>query len=327
MVISNESFRSQALSKYYKEDLVNVLREFYTMEQLQEVLEIDLENQENLMEILCRGMKKEDLNIILFNSRNITEEALENFRKPTLRRNTVIVFRDVNLDKSSFQEESLGEIPQSEELKEIETQSKNQDQSFNVERIFSPHQKNIDKSFNAEGIFSLPQENLDKTFNVESIISPREEFEDKTDIQQNHLGESFNSEGIFLPNEKNLDVTFNVEGNILTVNDSTDEIALQTKILKNDSLNENFKETFLLSLNHIKNLSHTKDKFKERLKNLVRKQVDDYDKYKSRYTDADRRFQFFKQHIVPMAKFYNIPLEPYLARESITFDRHTRTFP
>ena len=96
------------------------------------------------------------------------------------------------------------------------------------------------------------------------------------------------------------------------------------KFLKNNSVNENFKETFLLSLNHIKNLSHTKDKFKERLKNLVRKQVDDYDKYKSRYTDADRRFQFFKQHIVPMANYYNISLEPYLARESICFDRKRR---
>ena len=44
MVVSYESFRVQTLSKYYKEDLVNVLRNFFTMEQLQEVLEINLKS-------------------------------------------------------------------------------------------------------------------------------------------------------------------------------------------------------------------------------------------------------------------------------------------
>ena len=153
MVISNESFRAQTLSKYYKEDLVNALREYYTMEQLQEVVEMDLGSKDNLMEILRRGMKKEDLNVILFNSRNITEEALENFRKPNLRRNTVIVFRDVNLGKNALQEETVVENHRKEEsnicldqeeFNEIETQSGNPDQSFTVEGIFSPHQKYLD---------------------------------------------------------------------------------------------------------------------------------------------------------------------------------------
>ena len=42
----NESFRGQTLVKYYKEDLVNVLREFYTLEMLQEVLQIDDRNKD-----------------------------------------------------------------------------------------------------------------------------------------------------------------------------------------------------------------------------------------------------------------------------------------
>ena len=111
------------------------------------------------------------------------------------------------------------------------------------------------------------------------------------------------------------------------MDDSTDGIALQTEMVENKSVNENVKEIFLLSLNRIKNISQSKTQFQERLKGLVRNQVDDYYKYKSRYKDADRRFQFFKQHIVPMAKFYNVSLEPYLARdrnESIVFGRKRR---
>ena len=221
MVVSYESFRVQTLSKYYKEDLVNVLREFFTMEQLQEVLEIDPTQKDNLMDILHRGMKKEDLNVILFNSRNITEEALENFRKPNLRRNSVIVFRDVNLGKSESQEENSTKPAcfeesnirlERDECKERETQTGNQDQSFRVDRMFSPHQKNLDESFNAEGIFSLPQENPDETLRVDRIISLPQEFQGPIETQQNHLDESFNAEGIFSPHQKQLDESFNAEG-------------------------------------------------------------------------------------------------------------------
>ena len=221
MVVSYESFRVQTLSKYYKEDLVNVLREFFTMEQLQEVLEIDPTQKDNLMDILHRGMKKEDLNVILFNSRNITEEALENFRKPNLRRNSVIVFRDVNLGRIASQEETNVKPAcfeesnirlEREELNKSETQTGNQDQSFRVDRIFSPHQKNLDESFNAEGIFSLPQENPDETLRVDRIISLPQEFQGPIETQQNHLDESFNAEGIFSPHQKQLDESFNAEG-------------------------------------------------------------------------------------------------------------------
>ena len=397
MVVSYESFRVQTLSKYYKEDLVNVLREFFTMEQLQEVLEIDPINKDNLMDILHRGMKKEDLNVILFNSRNITEEALENFRKPNQRRTPVIVFRDVNLGKSESQEETNTKPAcfdksnirlEREEFNESETQIGNQDQSFRVDRIFSPHQKNLDESFNAEGIFSLPQENSDKTLRVDRIISPRDEFQDPIETQQNHLDESFNAEGIFSPHQKNLDESFNAEGILATpqdyqdpietqeenpdqsfrvdrfisppeenrdqsfrvegifsppqenpdqsfrvegiisaVGDNIDGIDLQTKIVENDSVNENLKETFLLSLNKIKNISQTKEKFQERLKGLVRNNVAFFEKQKSSYRQSDKNYQFFKEHIVPMAKYHNIPLEPYLARdqvEPLRFDRNGR---
>ena len=380
MVVSYESFRVQTLSKYYKEDLVNVLREFFTMEQLQEVLEIDPINKDNLMDILHRGMKKEDLNVILFNSRNITEEALENFRKPNQRRTPVIVFRDVNLGKSESQEETNTKPAcfdksnirlEREEFNESETQIGNQDQSFRVDRIFSPHQKNLDESFNAEGIFSLPQENSDKTLRVDRIISQREEFQDQIETQQNHLDESFNAEGIlatpqdyqdpietqeenpdqsfrvdrfisppeenrdqsfrvegiFSPPQENPDQSFRVEGIISAVGDNIDGIDLQTKIVENDSVNENLKETFLLSLNKIKNISQTKDKFQERLKGLVRNNVAFFEKHKASYRQSDKNYQFYKDHIVPMAKYHNIPLEPFLARdqsEPLRFDRKSR---
>ena len=71
----NESFRGQTLITYYKEDLVNVLREFYTLEMLQEVLHIDDRNKDKLVEILRTGLKKEELNVILFNSQNITSDG------------------------------------------------------------------------------------------------------------------------------------------------------------------------------------------------------------------------------------------------------------
>ncbi len=111
------------------------------------------------------------------------------------------------------------------------------------------------------------------------------------------------------------------------MDDSTDRTALQTEVLKNDSVNENLKETFLLSLNKIKNIRQTKEKFQERLKGLVRNNVAFFEKHKSSYRQSEKNYQFYKEHIVPMAKYHNIPLEPYLARdhtEPLRFDRKSR---
>ena len=336
MVVSHESFRTQTLSKYYKEDLINVLREFYTMEQLQEVVEIDSTSKDNLMNILHSGMKKEDLNVILFNSRNITHEALENFRKPNQRRNSVIVFRDVNLEKSGLQEETnLGTNREEgfyirqerDDCKEIETQTENFDKSFNAEGIISAQGENPDKSFNAEGIISVGEENKDKTFRVGGIISPPQDFDEPIETQTENLDKSFNVDGIISPQEKNPDKSFNAGGIISAVDGNIEKYALQTSIVKIDSVNENLRETFLLSLNRIQNISQTKEKFQERLKGLVRNQVDFYDKKKSTFRQSDQNYQFFKQHIVPMAKFHNIPLEPYLAQDCtqpVYIDRKTR---
>ena len=326
MVVSHESFRTQTLSKYYKEDLINVLREFYTMEQLQEVVEIDSTSKDNLMNILHSGMKKEDLNVILFNSRNITHEALENFRKPNQRRNSVIVFRDVNLEKSGLQEETnLGTNREEgfyirqerDDCKEIETQTENLDKSFNAEGIISPQEENPDKSFNAEGIISVGEENKDKTFRVEGIISPPQDFDDPTETQTENVDKSFNVDGIISPQEENQGESSNAEGIISAVDDNIEKFALQTNIVEIDSVSENLRETFLLSLNRIKNISESKELFQDRLKGLVRKQVESYGKHKSRYSDTDKNYRLFNQHIVPMAKYYNISLESYLARDQI----------
>jgi hypothetical protein len=144
---------------------------------------------------------------------------------------------------------------------------------------------------------------------LELILKSREEFKDN----------SFNAEGIIAAREENSEVIDAVV--------EVPTIALQPEIVENPSANVNLKETFLLSLNKIKNISQTKDKFQERLKGLVRNNVAFFEKHKSSYRQSDKNYQFFKQHIVPMAKFHNIPLEPYLARdhtEPLRFDRKSR---
>jgi hypothetical protein len=97
----NESYRGQTLLKYYKEDFISALKEFESLEFLQEAIHL-VNTREKKMELLRIGMKKEDLNIMLFNAQNITDEVLENFKKPVEHRIPMILFRDIPLAREEI---------------------------------------------------------------------------------------------------------------------------------------------------------------------------------------------------------------------------------
>ena len=196
--------------------------------------------------------------------------------------------------------------------------------------ILAPREEFIDNSFNAEGILAPREEVTDDFCDVgeniaiqddlkiilaqrddsKLILAPREEFIDN----------SFNAEGIFATREENSEI-------IVAREKEKDIIDIQEETIVNQSVDENTRETFLLSLNRIRNISQTKEKFQERLKGLVRNNVAFFEKQKSSYRQTDKNYQFYKDHIVPMAKYHNIPLEPYLARaqaEPLRFDGNGR---
>ena len=393
----NETFRGQTLVKYYKEDLLNVLRENSSVDQLQEVMHIDLTNKDILMDVLRLGLKKEDLNVILSNSHNITDEALENYRKPNQRRNSVVIFREVSLGRNLSEEPNQvensiqnqnndvsSEIPNEEILltrddskvilksradfkkilltrEEFKLILKSREEfkhnNFNAEGIIAAREEFTEDFGEIVGILASPDDSeeilltreefklilksredfKDNSFNAEGITAAREDSKNIISAQEDYKDNLLNAEPILASpvdlelilksREEFKDNSFNAEGIIAAVDDSTDRTDLQTEIVENDSVNENLKETFLLSLNKIKNISQTKEKFQERLKGLVRNNVAYFEKQKSSYRQSDKNYQFFKNHIVPMAKYHNIPLEPYLARdqsEPLYFDRKSR---
>ena len=420
----NETFRGQTLVKYYKEDLLNVLRENSSVDQLQEVMHIDLTNKDILMDVLRLGLKKEDLNVILSNSHNITEEALENYRKPNQRRNSVVIFREVPLGRKLSEEPNQvensiqnqnndvpSEIPNEEILRTrvdskvilksradfkkilltreefkliLKSREEFKHNNFNAEGIIAAREEFTEDFGEIVGILASPDDSEEilltreefklilksreefkhNNCNAEGIIAAREEFTEdfceivgilasqddseeilltredfklilksREDFKNNLLNAEpilaspVDFELILKSQEEFKDNSFNAEGIIAAVDDSTDRTDLQTEIVENDSVNENLKETFLLSLNKIKNISQTKEKFQERLKGLVRNNVAFFEKQKSSYRQSDKNYQFYKEHIVPMAKFHNIPLEPYLARaqaEPLRFDGNGR---
>ena len=403
----NETFRGQTLVKYYKEDLLNVLRENSSVDQLQEVMHIDLTNKDILMDILRLGLKKEDLNVILSNSHNITEEALENYRKPNQRRNSVVIFREVPLGRKLSEEPNQvensiqnqnndvpSEIPNEEILRTrvdskvilksradfkkilltreefkliLKSREEFKHNNFNAEGIIAAREEFTEDFGEIVGILASPddseeilltreefililksreefklilksrEEFKDNSFNAEGIIAAREDSKNIISAQEDFKDSLLNAEPILASpvdlelilksREEFKDNSFNAGGITAAVDDFTDRTDLQTEIVENDSVNENLKETFLLSLNKIKNISQTKDKFQERLQGLVGNNVAFFEKHKSSYQQSDKNYQFYKEHIVPMAKYHNIPLEPYLARdqsEPLRFDRKSR---
>ena len=349
----NETFRGQAMAKYYKEDLLNILKECYSIEQLQEVMHIDASDKDNLIDVLRLGLKKEDLNVILFNSQNITEEALENYRKPNQRRNSVIIYREVPLGRNSSQDDlsNYSEIQEQNQVENIiENETLDDPPKIQYENILltrddsklilltreelktilAPREEFIDNSFNEEGILA-PREEVTDDFcdvgenvaiqdDLKIILAPRDDSKLILAPREEFIDNSFNAEGIFATREENSEI-------IVAREKEKDIIDIQEETIVNQSVDENTRETFLLSLNRIRNISQTKEKFQERLKGLVRNSVDFYEKTKSTYRQTDKNYQFYKDHIVPMAKYHNIPLEPYLARdqsEPLYFDRKSR---
>jgi hypothetical protein len=116
-----KTYRGQTLQRYYKEDYLGVLKEYVSVPSIQEMIQLDITNRLRLLEILQIGMKKEDLNVILYNSKNITDEVLENFKRPTHHRIPMILFQDFPPPPplGNSQEEVPGNIFISPRLSEI----------------------------------------------------------------------------------------------------------------------------------------------------------------------------------------------------------------
>ena len=324
----NESFRGQTLVKYYKEDLVNVLREFYTLEMLQEVLQIDDRNKDKLVEILRTGLKKEELNVILFHSQNITQEALENYKKPSQRRIPVIIYREVA---------DLGETVVDQELEKIIVQVENnkiRQTRDDLKEILRTREEKKGKSFTAEGIIASSEElrNIILTpTDLNKIPQPREELRNiiltQTDLKEiprareENKGNSFNAEGIIASREENSEIIDAREKEKIVFESQNDVSTFLGTIEKEKEypeVDENMKETFLLSLNHIQKIHQSKTMFQEQLKSLLRTQVSKYENNKSTYRLTDKNYQFIQQHVVPLCNYYQIPFDSIrtnLARE------------
>ena len=324
----NESFRWQTLITYYKEDLVNVLREFYTLEMLQEVLHIDDRNKDKLVEILRTGLKKEELNVILFNSQNITQEALENYKKPSQRRIPVIIYREVA---------DLGEmvVDDDSERKSLDGGNhKIRRTRDDLKEFLQTREEKKVNYFNAEGIIASSEElkNAIRTpTDSKEIPEAREELSNimltPTDLKEiprareEKKGNYFNAEGIIASQEENVKI-IDAREKEKTIFDAQNDISTFLGTIEKEKeypeVDENMKETFLLSLNHIQKIHQSKTMFQEQLKSLLRTQVSKYENNKSTHRLTDKNYQFIQQHVVPLCNYYQIPFDSIrtnLARE------------
>ena len=58
--------RGKSLEKIYKEDILRCLKENYDVNDLKYILNLNDTDKDNILDILHKGMKKEDLNTLLF---------------------------------------------------------------------------------------------------------------------------------------------------------------------------------------------------------------------------------------------------------------------
>jgi len=69
--MDRSTIRGKYLDKFYKEDVIQCLRENFEIEKLKEVLQFDENDKEGILEILHRGLKKEDINTLLVKMRDL----------------------------------------------------------------------------------------------------------------------------------------------------------------------------------------------------------------------------------------------------------------
>jgi hypothetical protein len=295
---------------------------------LQEVLHMDDRNKDKLVEILRTGLKKEELNVILFNSQNITQEALENYKKPSQRRIPVIIYREVA---------DLGEMVVDHDLEQISLDGENQKIRQTREELKEIRQTREEKKvnyFNAEGIIASSEDlkNAIRTpTDLKEIPEVREELKniiltptdlkEIPDAREENKGNYFNAEGIIAPREENVEIidAREKEKTIFEAqNDISEFLGTIEKEKEYPDVDENMKETFLLSLNHIQKIHQSKEMFQEQLKRLLRTQVSKYENNKSTYRLTDKNYQFIQQHVIPLCNYYHIPFDSIrtnLARE------------
>jgi hypothetical protein len=189
-------------------------------------------------------------------------------------------------------------------------------------------------SFNAEGIIASREELKNIILmptDLNEIPEAREELSNiiltPTDLKEirrtreEKKGNSFNAEGIIASREelKEIPDAREKEKTIFeSQNDISSFLGTIEKGKEYPVADENMKETFLLSLNHIRNIHQSKTMFQEQLKHLLRTQVSKYENNKSTYRQTDKNYQFIQQHVIPLCNYYHIPFDSIrtnLARE------------
>jgi hypothetical protein len=80
------------LEKFYKEDLIRILKEYYETDNLKYIIGVDDSDKDTLLTIMNDGLKKQELNTSLYNSINITEQALIHFSTNRKKGDLMIIF-------------------------------------------------------------------------------------------------------------------------------------------------------------------------------------------------------------------------------------------
>ena len=399
------SYRSLALQKYYKEDLLGVLREFVSVKDIQQMIHLDINNQVRLLEILEVGMKKEDLNVILYNSRNIPDEVLENFKRPVHHRIPMILFRDTSSDISTSDQEIspfLGGTSKNHQfnhpeflvsanflsepmvsatiIPSAEAGISESLLSQNIllhakQGIFNPHlQENIlldvDRGISESpllenilsepmvsakvyppaeaGIFDSPlQENIhsEPLLSQNILLDVDRGVSDSTLLENIH-SESLLSQNILLDVNQGIsdsplleNILLHVDRGVLgthvenncqrdipnslvheldfspppsNISEELDQEEIHTKMVNtHKSLLEN-------SLYKIKERKLQEELFQKKLQGLVKKKQERYETVKPNYQSQDKNYQFMQKYVVPMAKYYNVPMPPLANPNKLT---------
>lgn len=226
--------RSKVLEKLYKEDMIRCLREHYDIDKIKTILNVDETNKEILLKIMSDGLKKQDLITSLYNSKNITENALIHFSKPKAkeyekeifvennRENKIVTFPQVKCssesiffqieDKIKNSEVKCSSEPISSPIDRIpsanETEFPSESNNIHVTRLNSPpYENNIcenqaicARKFPSESIFvnvdRIPSEQPDK-ISTQSEKCSSEPILERVDRFPSNRETEFSSESIF----------------------------------------------------------------------------------------------------------------------------------
>jgi hypothetical protein len=305
----NESYRGQTLLKYYKEDFIGALREYESMEFLQESIHLDKSDQEKLMELLRIGMKKEDLNIMLFNAQNITDEVLENFKKPEGHRIPMILFRDIPLGR----EEIPSNIQLSVDLMNYSTGGTSKEKSENMN--FSNDSILFGRT-REDSISETPSESVIRRAREDSISESEPLSPNIQDILENQDQTNFSPDSILFRRTPEDSISETLSESVIrrtredSISDNIHQEENNTKtVLEEEKLHKSLLER---SLYKIKERKLLEEQFQKKLRGLVQKKQERYERNKPSHNYQDQNYRFNQEYVVTLAKFHNIHI-PTLA--------------